>query len=224
MDSCPDDQRQVFEDWILKRLGSFDAFQWDLQQKNGRPKFYARVVDLEAAVQYVLHAIGKFKVGAGQLPMGTDPSTSASPSVPAYADALYPPTPAGEDESQFGFPNAETRRLVEAAAVKHVTMYYESWHYKVVDRQSDNLGYDLDVIDPKLNRTVFKVEVKGTAGESETFYITSNERKCASSNPDWRLAIVTRAVERPTMLEPLEAAAMEEKFLFSVVAWRSTRR
>ena len=75
-----------------------------------------------------------------------------------------------------GFGSAETRKAVEKAAVDFVITYYEDRGYRVHDRQTDNLGYDLLVVK---GAQAFKLEVKGTDAMFPRFFLTRNEYKCA---------------------------------------------
>jgi len=146
-----------------------------------------------------------------------DPSETKSPH-----DDDNPPSDSGND-SNFGFPDAETRKKVESAAVEFVREQYEAKGYRVTSKETSNLGYDLEVVDATAGELVAAVEVKGTSGDAPNFYITRNERACAEALQAWRLAIVTNALTNPR-LTTLSVNEMEEYFDFSVVAWRCVQR
>jgi hypothetical protein len=120
-------------------------------------------------------------------------------------------------KSSRSFPDTETKKKIELAAIKSVTSYYENLGYTVTDCQPDNCGYDL-FIEGK-NKTI-KVEVKGTASSEQRFFISRNER-ARSVDPLWRLAIVTEALIQPT-LEIIDASTMENRFNFESLCWECT--
>lgn len=131
--------------------------------------------------------------------------------------------PGADEDSNFGFPDAEARKKIETAAIDFVTLHYESKDYRVESREDSNVGYDLDVFDPITGKLVAAIEVKGTSGGAPNFYITRNERACAAKLEAWQIAIVTNALDEPK-LTILSAEEMEELFDFTVVAWRGTQR
>lgn len=94
----------------------------------------------------------------------------------------------------FKFPDAEHRKRVEKAAIEKAQRTFNS-RYRVTDRQKDNCGYDLLLVDRKTEEELH-LEVKGTSSEVMHFYMTRNEQKYLS-NPKWRLYMVTEALLRP---------------------------
>lgn len=116
-----------------------------------------------------------------------------------------------------GFPNAALRREVEKAAVKHVTQMFQSIGYLVADRQRDNCGYDLLA---SRGKKQLRIEVKGTYGPIQRFFISRNER-AASHHRDWRLAVVTSATTTPEM-KLLNRREAEEQFIYDPLVWDCT--
>ncbi len=112
------------------------------------------------------------------------------------------------------FPDPEKRKKVELAAIEHVVTHYESKGYSVSDRQSDNCGYDLFV---KKGKSVLKVEVKGTSLDEQRFFLSRNER-VKSVDPQWRLAIVSNALDNPE-LSVYNTKEMEKAFDFEPLCW-----
>ncbi|MBA2410730.1 MAG: DUF3883 domain-containing protein [Gammaproteobacteria bacterium] len=92
------------------------------------------------------------------------------------------------------FPDAAHRRKVEEAAVEFVKQHLTRKGYAWEDKQTSNCGYDLLA---KKGTAQLHVEVKGTASEVEHFFISSNE--WLNSHPLWRLAVVSNALEKPTL-------------------------
>lgn len=104
-------------------------------------------------------------------------------------------------DNHLNFPSPEQRKEVEKAAIQHAKKEYERLHGPYNDVQKLNRGWDLEVTDQKTG-SVLLVEVKGTAGEDEVFYLTRNEFKASCDYPDqWKLAIVTCATTAPRMTE-----------------------
>lgn len=116
-----------------------------------------------------------------------------------------------------GFGDPETRRRVERAAVGHVTNHFRAMGYRVESHEALNLGYDLLVEGPT---EVLLVEVKGTSGPVERFFLSRNENRCAAK-VNWRLAMVTSALSTPKMrLMPLDE--LKQRFQFDELAWECT--
>lgn len=133
-----------------------------------------------------------------------------------------PATP-DENESNFGFPDYETRKKIEDAAVAHVRQHYQSLGYRVDSKETQNLGYDLEVTDSLTGKILTHVEVKGTSKAAPAFYITRNERATAKALDTWKLAIVTNVIDEPK-LRILSADEMETTFEFTEIAWRCLPR
>ncbi|WP_367189905.1 DUF3883 domain-containing protein [Burkholderia sp. Ed8] len=110
---------------------------------------------------------------------------------PGSPDTSETPPSGSENDSNFGFPDADTRKKVEKAAVDFVTLHYDSEGYRVDNEEKSNLGYDLAIFDSTTGELIAAVEVKGTSGDAPNFYITRNERACAAKLGVWQLAIVT---------------------------------
>jgi hypothetical protein len=92
-------------------------------------------------------------------------------------------------------PDIFIRQQVEKAAIKTVSDYYESLGYEIVDRQLDNVGWDLDAIHVKHS---LKVEVKGLAAAFGMIELTPNEYMMMSRHRDtYRLAVVNDALTTP---------------------------
>jgi hypothetical protein len=100
------------------------------------------------------------------------------------------PTPI-ESNQRAGFGCWEDNRRVEKAAVAAVARHYRSKGYVVESRETECIGYDLDV---RKGRLVLHVEVKGISNEFPSFPITANEVRRAESDDAFRLAIVTSAL------------------------------
>ena len=150
------------------------------------------------------------------VPSLDEPAAEHSP----VDDSLASPS---ENESNFGFPDYETRKKIEDAAVAYVRQHYQGLGYRVDSKETQNVGYDLEVADSSTGEIVGRVEVKGTSQQVPAFYITRNERSSAQVLDAWKLAIVTNAIDEPTM-QILSADEMEAAFEFTEIAWRCLPR
>ena len=117
-----------------------------------------------------------------------------------------------------GFADPLTRREVEIAAIDFVTADLIARRFAVHDHQRENRGYDLLAV--KADETL-RVEVKGTDGPVPRFFLSRNERSCATRDSTWRLAIVTSARRNPA-LHFMTYAEAEKQFLFDPLAWECT--
>ena len=119
--------------------------------------------------------------------------------------------------SSPSFPDSVTRKKIELAAIEFVAAHYEKNGFKITDHQKENCGYDLLV---ESADEILKIEVKGTSGNDNRFFISRNERY-RSADPLWRLAIVTSALTNPT-LKIFNSNEMERAFNFDSLCWECT--
>lgn len=117
-----------------------------------------------------------------------------------------------------GFSDSATRRAVEQAAIEHVWAQFEAQGYEIHDRQHENLGYDLLAVSPG---ATLMLEVKGTDGPVARFFLTRNERRCATCEPSWRLAVVSSARTVPRM-DVFTWRETEAAYRFDPLAWECT--
>lgn len=108
---------------------------------------------------------------------------------------LKTPPPSAPSSLGAGFGDPETNRLIEKASVEAVTRFFERQGFDVRSRESECLGYDLDVM--KARRTLH-VEVKGVAGDIAAFPVTAGEVRFAKGpkSKSFRLAVVTNALSK----------------------------
>lgn len=94
--------------------------------------------------------------------------------------------------------DAKARKEIEKAAVDHVIGEYKKRGYKVVSREKDNVGWDLDAINGKIH---LKLEVKGLASSAISVHITGNEHdKMFKDKKNYRLCVVINAKVNPQMI------------------------
>ena len=113
-----------------------------------------------------------------------------------------------------GFPDPQKRKKVELAAIDYVVTHYKCQGYSVSDRQSDNCGYDLFA---EKGKSVLKIEVKGASLDEQRFFLSRNER-AKSVDPQWRLAIVSNALDNPELFI-YSTEEMEKVFDFKPLCW-----
>jgi hypothetical protein len=101
--------------------------------------------------------------------------------------------------------DAATRLAVESAAMIAVEEHYERQGGSWKDVSARCLGYDLACT--ASDGSVHHVEVKGLSGGRRDFLLTRNEHQVAGTDPAWRLAVVTRALEPTHRRLTIEPAA-----------------
>ncbi len=115
-----------------------------------------------------------------------------------------------------GFGDPETNRRVERAAVEYVRRHYALDGWKVVDRQADACGYDLQVV---RRSKELHLEVKGTAGAEPAFILTANEMKCAETDEAFRLCVLTDALGTGPRLQCYTGREMQAAFSFDALSY-----
>ena len=138
-----------------------------------------------------------------------------------FVDVLHDSTPiARTDRSGAGFGDAETNRLVERAAIKKATQHLEDRGYRVVSRERDCVGYDLEASRAK---NQLHVEVKGVSGTGLQFPITKNEVKRAESDRDFLLIVVTQARSPKAKLRKFRGRDFKLKFHLTPLSFMATK-
>jgi hypothetical protein len=120
-----------------------------------------------------------------------------------------------------GFGGPEHRKAVEDAAVKITSEEMTRLGYAVVSREKENVGYDLHATHQK-DGSELHVEVKGTASHTPNFFMTANEYGYQQV-PEWRLAVVTDALTKPTMVLR-NLREVERDFDLRPMVWRANRK
>ena len=92
-----------------------------------------------------------------------------------------------------GFGTPESNKLVERAAIRHVTRLYKGRGWLVSNVSAQNLGFDLVC---RGAGEVRHVEVKGASGEGQQFVLTANELRMWVKDKRFVLAFVPRALSR----------------------------
>lgn len=126
-------------------------------------------------------------------------------------DADVLPDPAlNEVDPLRGFGTPEQRKKVEEAAEKKVIAHFGKQGYDCVNMTKVVCGYDFKFIK---GRQELHVEVKGTSGAVERFYLTRNEFKNGLEiNPRWLLAIVTDALTRNAKVSVMKPQEVKIRF------------
>ena len=113
------------------------------------------------------------------------------------------------------------RKEVEEAAIAVVKAHH-SKDYACVDRKRDCCGFDLLFTHLRTGQEVH-AEVKGTSGTRPHFFMSANEYAYAQSWPEWRLAMVTSALDEPK-LELMTYAEAMRRFDWEPFAWHGTEK
>lgn len=114
-----------------------------------------------------------------------------------------------------GCGDPENNAAVEQAAMQAVVDYYRDWAPEDVSR--DNVGWDI-TFTHRATRQIARVEVKGVSGDRRVVLLTANEMRAAKGTPDWVLAVVTRALTEPNVIEYTaeEAVSAAEPYVYRV--------
>jgi hypothetical protein len=109
-----------------------------------------------------------------------------------------------------GFGTPQQRKAVELASEKQVISYYKKRGYAHINMTKIVCGYDFLFTK---GGDELHVEVKGTAGVEQHFYLTRNEFKNGLQiNRKWRLAIVTEALAKKPKVTILEPRQVRKRF------------
>ncbi len=117
-----------------------------------------------------------------------------------------------------GFGDPDSNKEVETAAIKEVTRLLVGQGYSVESRETENLGYDLDA---KRSGDTLHAEVKGAAGCAPNFFITPGELKCATTDPSFRLFVVTNALGSPSTIS-FTGNQLLEKYSLTPQCYKAT--
>jgi hypothetical protein len=120
-----------------------------------------------------------------------------------------------------GLGSPEMNKIVEMNAIEIATRYYQSLGWRVVSREADKCGFDLEC---SRESDLLRIEVKGTSSGAPGFIITYNEYTFLQESPDWRLALVTRALSSHPKLFVFDAEQIESMFLTTPIAFRMSPR
>lgn len=117
------------------------------------------------------------------------------------------------------FATAAHRSRVERSAIRAVKRRFESEGWRVTSKERDKIGYDLHCA---RSSGELHVEVKGTVGDEEVFFLTAGEERRATADPLFRIAVVTRALDTPRVVVRTNAQ-MRRAFRLSPIAYSAVR-
>lgn len=123
-------------------------------------------------------------------------------------------------KSGAGFGDAETNLLVERAAIRKVTRLLKQRGFVVTSRERDSIGYDLDA---RRGRTELHVEVKGVSGAPIQFPITRNEVSRATSDPSFRLFVVTEAISKGARVHEFKGRELHHRFDLQPISYMAAK-
>ncbi|WP_214514793.1 protein NO VEIN domain-containing protein [Rhodococcus sp. WY5] len=157
-------------------------------------------------------------------PQGANPSWISKDQLARLHDLLegWPEHEAGSGEpitvgaGGAGFGDPQTNKMIEDAAVDTATDHYTNLGYEVEDVGARSLGWDLTCI--HASGDIRRVEVKGVSGPTPSILLTSNEIRSAREDENWELAVVTRALTKPTLAAYTASEVLEhaEGFVYRV--------
>lgn len=113
------------------------------------------------------------------------------PLLHALPDYKEPGKPITISPRGAGFGTPAQNAIVERAAMDAVIAHYAGWSCR--DVSMDKVGWDIEFTHQ--SGEVAKVEVKGLSGSRPTVLLTVNELNAAKTDPEWILALVTRALD-----------------------------
>lgn len=113
--------------------------------------------------------------------------------VPPFRDRGQPIT-VGKGGAGFGTP--KQNKLTETAAMKVVKDLYWSHQWKCDDVSDQNLGWDITFT---RDDQIAHVEVKGVGSTHPVVLLTANELRAAEVDDHWSLAVVTSALQKPSV-------------------------
>jgi hypothetical protein len=119
-----------------------------------------------------------------------------------------------------GFSDVDTNRRVDHAAMAYAREAFEQKGWTIEDRQRDFCGYDL--LARKANAQLH-LEVKGAQGSADGFILTANELRCAETDDNFRLCVVTHALERDRSMQIYTAKQMRQAYSLSPIAYIGRR-
>jgi len=125
-----------------------------------------------------------------------------------------------EDDPYRSFGTPEHRRKVEKAAERVVIDHYKRRGYSCENMTKKPVGYDFRFTK---GGELLCVEVKGTSGSAERFFITRRERNNAN-RAGWRLAIVTSALSRKPTLNHYTLDEFQRRFELECLTFEGTPR
>lgn len=118
----------------------------------------------------------------------------------------------------LGYADPITNEEVEAEAVSLVTRWYEERGWAVESVEGENRGYDLACFNGRLEE---HVEVKGTQGLAQSYFITANEYSCAHEDPLFVLCVITEVFSKQPYIHSYAGAELSERFEFTVVQYKA---
>lgn len=124
------------------------------------------------------------------------------------------------DDEAAGFGDSESNRAIEIAAVQYVSEAYRRNGWTVVSVERMKCGYDLRCTKGAAER---HVEVKGCAGEAMRFILTAKEHAAAFSDPRFRAAVVSRALDESRALTEFTAKQLQSNFEYRPIQYWARR-
>lgn len=90
----------------------------------------------------------------------------------------------------------DRKASIEDVAIKLTREDYKKRHYTVTPVENENKGWDLEASRKNEN---LRLEVKGLSGRNISIQLTPNEYRNAKKSADYRICVVTEALEDPLL-------------------------
>lgn len=113
----------------------------------------------------------------------------------------------------------ELRKKVDAEAMRVATRHLKNLGFETKDVSKEPLSYDIHATNAE---NVLKVEVKGTHRSRQGFFISRNEYELRH-DPDWRLLMVTEALENPRP-EMFTVSELNDRFAINIHSYVAVAR
>lgn len=130
----------------------------------------------------------------------------------AFSNRSVPPPKDARANRRRAIQDVERRLKIERAAIKAVMDYYEKNNFKIVSRELEKVGWDLEAVGNATGEVLY-VEVKGTDAKDFLVELTPNEyRALQNHRTRYRVAIVSSAL-RKEILHLFSYSADEDQWV-----------
>lgn len=157
------------------------------------PAFRKRMANFSVGMQKLRSEdVENFRKATRRRGRAVEIDAAHKPKVPPQKSRTATPAPrlgASHPGSGQGFCDSKTIRQVDAAAMKYVKALLRKEGWVVTDKSEElGLGYDLLC---KKGRKVLHVEVKGTQGSAQVFFLKASQMRQAKVDSNFFIYLVT---------------------------------
>lgn len=123
---------------------------------------------------------------------------------------------------RFGWPTHAHRVRVEKAAEELAEAYFQATH-QVKDVTKENRGYDFHLTNWR-DRTEILLEVKGTSGDRQAFFMTQNEHRTMRRSDNFRLFLATSVLSEHPQVHVFTSAELDRFFDLEPLSFCATKK